>query len=615
MLVLVVGCNGLSLKTADRESCRDTLRSVFRRHSPGPAAREYLIAHGIEAHGQFSPARAAEQVAGDKSPEGRLVLAELCDLAGREAEFWSPSQCCEQYLNAAYHASQVLFDQSDALTPQRRTDAEHVYNRAVARYLRRSSTGKLLPNTEWEQLQNSRGLGVSVRRDATVWDTAPFDEFQFADDYMALGVPSRKRPGLGVSLFAVRQRGWRDPDRQGPPYRFFPPLQAYPVTAVLRFEPGDGERRPPAVLELHDPLRYDAVAIGRRPEPLASDATTPLVYQVTQSDLEKFTYLGFLDPEREEHKTGLYLTHPYERGKIPVVLIHGLWSSPKTWTRAINDLLADPDIRDRYQFFVFQYPTGNPFIHSASILRRDIIEVRRNFDPDFTDRAFDQMVLIGHSMGGLIAKSMIASSGDAIWRLISEKPFDQLVADPAQKDLFQAAFFFEPVPEVKRVVYVAVPHRGSQISNNWLGQLGDHVIRRPNVLRQAHAAVLKENSSGFFNSTFAEGIPSSVRTLAMHSPMLLTVDKLPVSPAVTRHSIIAEMLPVAPELSNDGVVPYESSHLDGVASEKLVIGPHSCTDLPDVIAEFRRILLLHLATADGRAVEGAGEVRPASGGR
>src|SRR5205085_10787302 len=124
--------------------------------------------------------------------------------------------------------------------------------------------------------------------------------------------------------------------------KFFQPMQSYAVTAVLRFLPTGSSNRPDALLELHDTLRFDGVQFAGRNVLLAADTTIPLVYQVTNSYLDRITQVGLLAPEREEHKTGLYLTHPYERGKIPVVLIHGLWSSPKTWTRTINDLRADP---------------------------------------------------------------------------------------------------------------------------------------------------------------------------------------------------------------------------------------------------------------------------------
>lgn len=594
LLVLLTGCNGLSLRKADGGSAADTIRSVFRLQTPGPTARDYLARHGIDSGSLSVPAHAAELLRNVPSAEGQAVLAELCDLAGKESEVWSPGKSIEHYLDACYFASEALLDHN-ALPIERRSEVVDIYNHALNRFLRKTSGRKLRPDQLWEQRLWRRGIEVTVRRDESVWVPEPFDEFVVSSDYMAVGVPDRKRDGIGVPLSAIRKRWWRDPDRQSGPERFLPPLQVYPVTAVLRFQQGGGSQRPPAILELHDPLRYDGVQLANRSVPLAADFTTPLVYQVTQSDLESISYIGFFDPARQAHKSGLFLTHPYERGKIPVVLIHGLWSSPKTWTRVINDLRADPEIRDRYQFWTFQYPTGNPFIHSASLLRQALAEVRAEFDPDQTDPSFDQMVLIGHSMGGLIAKTMVQSSGNEIWKLISPRPFSELQAPEEQRAMFERVFFFAPVQAVKRVVFVAVPHRGSMLGNNWVGQIGDWIIRRPNVLVEAHDSIVKQNGGNFFTKTFAEGVPSSVKTLRMHSPLLAAVDQLPYSPTVPRHSIIARVAPIPLTMSSDGIVPYESSHQEGVVSEKIVSGSHNCLDEPDVIAELQRILLLHLS--------------------
>ena len=254
---------------------------------------------------------------------------------------------------------------------------------------------------------------------------------------------------------------------------------------------------------------------------------------------------------------------------------------------------ATKPFRERFQFWTFQYPTGNPFIHSAAKLRSALAELRSYYDPDGSDPAFDQMVFVGHSMGGLIAKTMIASSGNDVWKLISPRPFDELKAPEEDKELFRQTFFFEPVPSAKRVVFIAVPHRGSLIGDNWIGRIGDFIIRRPNVLVQAHDLVLQQNGNDFFTSNFAQGVPSSVRTLQLHSPLLQTVEHLEIEPNVPRHSIIARVAPVPLAMSTDGVVPYDSAHLDGVASEKVVTGSHTCLDQPDVIEELKRILNQH----------------------
>jgi len=49
-----------------------------------------------------------------------------------------------------------------------------------------------------------------------------------------------------------------------------------------------------------------------------------------------------------------------------------------------------------------------------------------------------------------------------------------------------------------------------------------------------------------------------------------------------------------PQGKNDGVVAYDSVHIDGVASELVVDSPHSCQSNPHTIEEVRRILLEHL---------------------
>ena len=125
--------------------------------------------------------------------------------------------------------------------------------------------------------------------------------------------------------------------------------------------------------------------------------------------------------------TGLSLLRPYRRGKIPVLFVHGLWSGPWSWSRMIEDLEADPEVKDRFQFWTYGYSTGDPILYSASLLRRDLEEVRRKFDPAGTDAAFDRIVVVGHSLGGLLAKMMVQDSGDPA------------VADHHQRSAFRRA--------------------------------------------------------------------------------------------------------------------------------------------------------------------------------
>ena len=190
--------------------------------------------------------------------------------------------------------------------------------------------------------------------------------------------------------------------------------------------------------------------------------------------------------------TGLSLLGHYQRGKIPVVFVHGLWANPCSWTRMIESLEADAALRDQYQFWTFGYSTGDPIPYSASLLRHDLDEVRRKFDPDATDAAFDRMVLVGHSMGGLLTKMMVQDSGTRLWQLISNRPVEQLAGEPHDRELFRTALVFKPRPEVRRVVFIATPHRGSRVDQGGLGHLGSRLVRLPDPLRASHERLLAE---------------------------------------------------------------------------------------------------------------------------
>jgi pimeloyl-ACP methyl ester carboxylesterase len=291
--------------------------------------------------------------------------------------------------------------------------------------------------------------------------------------------------------------------------------------------------------------------------------------------------------------TGLSLLRSYQRGKIPVVFIHGLWVTPLSWVRMIENLEADTALRGRYQLWTFGYSTGDPLPYTATLLRRDLDEVRRKFDPDRTDTTFDRMVLVGHSMGGLLAKMMVQDSGTRMWRLVSDRPIEDLVGDQADCDLLRSAMIFKPRPEVRRVVFIATPHRGSRVDRGPLGQLGSRLVRLPDPLRAAYGRLIDRNDPGFFTERFRKGLPTSIDELEWRSPILVGLDELELAPTIKAHSIIADRRDPPGAGGSDGLVAYESAHLEGVASESLVSSGHLCQDHPAVIREVRRILAEH----------------------
>jgi pimeloyl-ACP methyl ester carboxylesterase len=291
--------------------------------------------------------------------------------------------------------------------------------------------------------------------------------------------------------------------------------------------------------------------------------------------------------------TGLALLRPYQRSRIPVVLIHGLWSNPWSWARMVEVLEADAAVRDRYQFWTFGYSTGDPLPYTATLLRRDLDEVRRRFDPDRSDAAWDRMVLVGHSMGGLLTKMMVKDSGTRMWRLISERPVEELAGDREDCDRFRRALIFTPRPEVRRVVFIATPHRGSRVDRGGLERLGSRLVRLPDPLRASYSRLMTRNGPDFFTERFRKGLPTSIDELEWQSPILVALEELGLAPQIQVHSIIADRRDPPGVGGGDGLVPYQSAHLAAAASELLVSGGHLCQDHPAVIREVRRILLEH----------------------
>jgi pimeloyl-ACP methyl ester carboxylesterase len=280
----------------------------------------------------------------------------------------------------------------------------------------------------------------------------------------------------------------------------------------------------------------------------------------------------------------------------------------------IEALAADPAIDGRIQFWAFGYSTGNPIPYSAYLLRRDLDEVRRRLDPGRTDPAFDRMVLVGHSMGGLLSKMVAVDSGDRLWRVVSNRPVGELTGGGEDIELVRDSLIFPAHPGVRRVIYIATPHRGSRLDRGSVRAIGTRLVVLPDALRAVHHRLVAGNPPGFFREPFREGLPSSIDELGWGSPILTGLSDLAHPPALKVHTIIAVRPDSPPGHRTDGLVSYESAHVAGAASEKLVAAGHLCLDRPEVICEVRRILLEHAVAPEppGRPAMPSGTPPPAT---
>src|SRR5262249_10196995 len=155
--------------------------------------------------------------------------------------------------------------------------------------------------------------------------------------------------------------------------------------------------------ELYSSYDVDHVVVDDRRIPLQNDTSATLAYSLNDASLWKLGSAQFFSSE-ERIKSGIYFTQPYEYGRIPVVFIHGTFSSPVWWAEMWNTLRADPVLRKRYQFWNFVYNSGNSVTYSAARLRAELYRTMKQLDQEGKDPALNQMVLVGHSQGGLLAK-------------------------------------------------------------------------------------------------------------------------------------------------------------------------------------------------------------------
>ncbi|HEY4759182.1 MAG TPA: hypothetical protein VIH42_01240, partial [Thermoguttaceae bacterium] len=401
---LSIGCssNKVTLRTVPQNPLVDQLQ-LTSFYGPRPSGRteQLLRLHNLKYEPKTDPRPLIKRLQAYNNYDPRAdrvyAMAELAYLGGREAQKYFKTVALDLYGASVLYSYLYLFDDRYASTrnpydPQYRGACD-LYNSALESGLRIICSSKeLVPGTT-KTIETAAGTwDITCTLQGSRWRPQDFARFDFVSDFEVKGLKNHYLThGLGVPLIAVRRSYKGEPAAA----KYYPVDLSFPVTAFLRPLSGsDGQSagdlsRKQGVLELYDPLTTNETMINRHLVPLESDLTTPLAYFLSKPELDALATVGLLRPEallalrpdRPDPIMGLYMVQPYEPGKIPVILVHGLWSSPMTWMEMFNDLRSSPEIRDRYQFWFYLYPTGQPFWLSAAQLRRDLAEMRQVVDP------------------------------------------------------------------------------------------------------------------------------------------------------------------------------------------------------------------------------------------
>lgn len=406
--------------------------------------------------------------------------------------------------------------------------------------------------------------------------------------------------GVGVPVIGVINRDKGDKLQ----YQVSDAEGIHSLTAVLDF--GAKVKGKPT-LQLIPRLQFNHFTIGGQRHNLAADFSAAIDYLWERSKVDDTKLLGLFRPSDSFDTMGLFFQEPYDPEKIPVVFTHGLQSSPATFANLTNRLLSSPEIRKNYQFWFFGYPTGVSWVITSAKFRDSISKAREKFDPGQKHKSFDKMVLVGHSMGGLITRySMSDDSWGIIRYALKEEERDKLCREyllglQQQKiglpelQQFGKQFDFLPLSYPKRVVFLATPHKGSDFATNWIARLGIALIELPqNLLEETYRIVTLNKNILILNPDKLVEDMTSIAQLSPGNVAIQGIDGLRINKNIPIHSVIGDRGRGDTPHSSDGFVKYGSSHLDWSTTEEIVPSGHSVQDDPKTATELHRILCEHL---------------------
>src|SRR5437899_10744078 len=504
-----------------------------------------------------------------------------------------PLESAKRYLTAAEHEQALPALGHDLLAAKisygvlerhpKNESARSIYNFAVARVVQDVDRADLEPWRHSITVMTDQGRytlvspkPVDAEHDPSRYDLVPTDTLKiggkFFQTYSTVS-------GVGAPIIVVGRT-------ESPHFRKQYKLRRVyaPITAIVRFS---GRQ---AHLEFIDPLNTERITLNKQAFPVAADFDAPTALLIARERPERLGMSRVLNPGAYADTAMLTRLQQFDPARTPVVFVHGLQETGASWAPMIDTLRDDPWIREHYQFWFFSYPSGYPYPYSAALFRQDL---------DGIDRAFPnhkRVVLIGHSMGGMICRLMITDAGDKIWRdYFATSPAKTPLASETRR-LLEEALVFNHRPDVESAIFISTPHRGSKVASGWIGRIGAGLVRTPQSFTSIYAStkplLVADPAARPLNR-----MPNSVDTLEPNDRFVEAVNKIPITPGIPYHSIMGDRGRGDTPNSSDGIVPYWSSHAASAQQELIVDSGHDAQSNPQAIREVERILKLNLAVS------------------
>lgn len=330
--------------------------------------------------------------------------------------------------------------------------------------------------------------------------------------------------------------------------------------------------------------------------PLATNYRLPFDYIQKEEDNPIAKFLALIDPTTWSERRGFYLATPYDPEKIPLIFIHGLLSTPIDFEGMASAIAAQPDLWDRYQFWYYFYPTGNPWVTTAAQFREEFRELVKTLDPEGDDQPLrEDTTIVAHSMGGLISRLSLSEQPEILYKQYFNRPLDEIRLPPYQKKRLREQLLFEPLAEPSRIIFLATPHKGARLAGGPLLWLANTLIKAPariidTTFNTAQLVVFAEpdllTQKGYDLIT---GHEVSVNGLHPGHPALVALETMPIREGVQLDNIVASITGTERGLG-DWVVPLKSARLQSADTETMVRSGHWLIGDPETHREVIRLL-------------------------
>ncbi|WP_158261235.1 MULTISPECIES: esterase/lipase family protein [Pirellulaceae] len=543
--------------------------------------------------------------------EQAIPETESADIQLRQAESYyamavdADKQLDESAMNMYLDAAIAAYRYMQTVPPQPKTTkgterAWQVYHSSIARLMFIADKSGYIDKQCGIKLPVNGGYKIVQFEYVNFQRTADdFDRWHIVGDYQSKFLLTKHRsPGLGVPMVCIRERKPAD--------KWYPEEVPFAVTGILRPEAemnlydatveaaipsGTHVEQVVAKLELYDPRTSGDVEFNCRQVPLAKDTTAPYAYLLSETRGD--SKLKAMHPYKDMTNQGLFILEPHRKGKIPVIFVHGLLSAPYTWAGIANEIDSNPDLAARYEAWAFHYPTGAPFMESAAVLRDQLNQIITEMDPSGFDRDLRNIVLVGHSMGGLIAKLQVTDSGNTLWEHVAFQPLSSLDAPPQMQHYLRDQFYFTHSPNVGRVIFIGTPHQGTTHLSAKTGHVSSTFVHEDPCLKDAHKQLIEDNPAAF-RKEFRHRVPISLDLISPKSLLLTGIYRLPIQPDIPTHTILGSGWWSPHDGQSDSVVPVSSARLPGVQTEIMVNSLHTHLNRnAGTVCEVLRILRVH----------------------